>query len=234
MPAVATKYHLPYIWSYADILQSFRSWSPKEYTILNYFATSNIPQNIISIYHLNICLHLNNEAHFETYVILDIFVQYHHLTTFPLCSFHRKCQYCAKRLRNGNYSYELFLVSPVYHLNICAPFSHVVTFKADHNTVMATKYHLPTIWPCADILKFFCRWRPNGYTMLNYFATTNIPHIVIPIYHLNICLHLNYVAHFKPNVILHISVQYNLHTIFPLRRKSQYSAKGLRNGNYSY
>ena len=129
--------------------------------MLNYFATSIIPHNIIPLYHLNICLHLDNVAHIKTNVIFVIFVQYNLHTTFLLgdicCSLHQKCQYCAKRLRSGNYASELLHVHPVYHLNIYAPVSIVARFKAGHMPVMATKYHFPAMLPCADILQYFSR-----------------------------------------------------------------------------
>ena len=101
------------------------------------------------MYHLDICLHLTNVAHFKTDIILDISIEYQLHTTFLLgdicCTLHQKCQYCAKRLHNGNNAYEPLLVHLVYHLNICAPVSDVASFKEHHMPTVATKYHLPTM-----------------------------------------------------------------------------------------
>ena len=100
------------------------------------------------MYHLDICLHRTNVAHFKTDIILDIYIEYHLHTTVLgdiCCSLHRMCQYCAKRLHNGNNAYEPLLVHLVYHLNICAPVSDVAIFKADNMPIVATKYHLPTM-----------------------------------------------------------------------------------------
>ena len=50
--------------------------------------------------------------------------------------------------------------------------------------------------------------------MLNYLAISNIPHNIIPRYHLEISLHLTNVAHFKTDIILDISIKHQLHNTF--------------------